>query len=137
MKEGDDIIHKARDMLLSDLRMFEQVRTTKWTIPNPGDSPFLSLIPKSVLEEMETQKLIRHAHNWAITTEYWNSCKSLVEFFNVIGVDDGLPQGYADNEGKNFKEFPTIFEAKDYPVHAWLTHPEAPFSMGFVDPPKD
>ena len=31
-KEGDSA-HKIRDMLLSDLRMFRQMRTTKWAEP--------------------------------------------------------------------------------------------------------
>jgi len=137
-EENKDNNNKIRDGLLSDLKMFGQMRTTKWVVPNPGEfSGFLKAIPKEILDEMETGKMIRHAHNWAITTDYWNSCKSLVDFFNIIGVDDGLPQGYAQNEGLNFKEFPTIFEAKDYPIHAWLTHPEAPFSCGFLEAPKD
>jgi len=71
--------------------------------------------------------MIRHAHNWAITTDYFNSCKSLVDFFDIIGVDDGLPQGYEANK-ENFEEFPTIIQAKNYPIHAWLTHPESPYT---------
>ena len=47
----------------------------------------------------------RHAHNWAITTECFNSFRSLKDFWNVLAVDDGLAQGYAENEGKEFKEF--------------------------------
>lgn len=90
-KAGDGV-HKIRDGLLSDLRMFSQMRTTVWKVENPGDfSPFLKLIPKEVLEKLTTDKLIRHAHNWAITTDYWNSCKSLNDFFTVLGIDDGLP----------------------------------------------
>lgn len=88
--------------------MFRQERTTKWTVEKPGDYSFLRHVPQEILTEMETAKMIRHAHNWAITTEYFNSCKSLVDFWDIIGVDDGLPQGYAENEGMNFKEFPTI-----------------------------
>lgn len=33
----------------------------------------------------------------------------------------------------NFKEFPTIIQAKEYPIHAWLTHPEAPFSRFYKE----
>jgi len=97
-----------RDGLLSDLKIFKQERTTKWTVENPGEKSFLRSIPKEILGEMTTAKMIRHAHNWAITTDYFNSCKSLVDFFDIVGVDDGLAQGYAENEGMNFKEFPTI-----------------------------
>ena len=66
-----------------------------------------------------------------ITCDFFNSCKSLTEFWNVLGKDDGQAQGYKDNEGKQFPEFLCIIEAKDFPIHAWLTHPEAPFGKFF------
>lgn len=46
---------------------------------------------------METEQLIRHAHGYAITVEHFKKCKSLVDFWDIIGVDDGLPQGYEQN----------------------------------------
>ena len=79
-----------RDGLLSDLKIFKQERTTKWTVESPGEKSFLRSIPKEILGEMTTAKMIRHAHNWAITTDYFNSCKSLEDFFDIVGVDDGL-----------------------------------------------
>lgn len=30
----------------------------------------------------------------------------------------------AEEECAHFEEFPVIIEAKDYPIHAWLPHPE-------------
>ena len=80
---------------------------------------------------MEAVDVQRHAHNWVITTEYFNSCKSLTEFFHVLGVDDGLPQDTKGFEGS--KEFPLIIEAKAHPIHAWLTHPENALMMFYGD----
>lgn len=71
--------------------MFRQERMTKWIVEKPGEYSFLRHIPQEILTEMTTAKMIRHAHNWAITSEYFNSCKSLVDFWDIIGVDDGLP----------------------------------------------
>ena len=83
--------HQKRDGLLADLKIFGQERTTVWKVDNPRELSFLRQIPQKVIEEMTKVNMIRHAHNWAITTDYFNSCKSLVEFFDIIGVDDGLP----------------------------------------------
>jgi len=74
----------------------------------------------------------RHAHNWAITTESFNSYRSLLDFWHVLAVDDGLPQGYPENH-KNEKEFPIILQSKTYPISAWLTHPECPFTKFHSD----
>jgi len=82
-----------------------------------------------MIETIKNQQLIRHAHNWAITSEFFNSCKSMGDFWDVLGVDDGLAQGHPGLEGKPpLPEFPCIIEAKNYQIHAWLTHPEAPFT---------
>lgn len=34
--------HALRDGLLSDLKMFRQLRTTKWAVPKPDEFSFLS-----------------------------------------------------------------------------------------------
>ena len=86
---------------------------------------------------METEQLIRHYHNWAVTSANFNACKSLVNFWDVIGVDDGLHQDHAENEGMCWEEFPTVIQAKNYPMHAWLTHPEEPFTTIFETPDHD
>lgn len=42
----------------------------------------------------------------------------------MIATDDGLSQGYKDNEGQNFEEFITAIQSKDYPIFGTLFHPE-------------
>jgi hypothetical protein len=84
---------------------------------------------------MSHETMQRHGHNWAITTECFTSFSSLRDFWNVLAVDDGLGQGYAENEGKDFKEFVIIVESKHYPIHSWLTHPEGALTpYYFLDP---
>ena len=80
-----------------------------------------------------------HYHNWAITTEFFNSCKALSEFWDVVAFDDGLPQGHAQNEGVVFKEFLLGIQSKKHPIHAWLTHPESGLTVGYteLDPTKE
>lgn len=72
-------------------------------------------------------------HNLVVTSEMFNSCRSLTNFFNVVGVDDGQPQGMPEEKCKGFKEFLVVIEAKDYPIHAWITHPESVLGVGFRD----
>lgn len=119
--------------------MFKQLRTTKWADVRLQDSPFLKQVPLEVLELMSTEPMQRHSHNWAITTECFNSFKALTDFWRILAVDDGLPQGYPENEGKDYQEFVIIVESKDHPVHAWLTHPEGALTpFYFLDPePND
>ena len=42
-----------------------------------------------------------------------------------------------EEECKDFKEFILIVEGKDYPIHAWLTHPEGVFTKLLVEPHED
>jgi len=48
-----------------------------------------------MLHSFKQEKVQMHYHNWAITTEFFNSCKALREFWDVVAIDDGLPQGHA------------------------------------------
>ena len=104
--------------------MFMQSRTTVWEIDNPQDSKMFSEVSKSTLEQMRTENLVYHAHNWAVTNDTFYASKSLTSFFKVIATDDGNHQGHSVNEGKKFCEFITVIEAKDYPIYGALFHPE-------------
>jgi hypothetical protein len=55
-------------------------------------SKFLNCIPLELLNLMQTETLTRHDHNFTIRLDYFQKCKSLCAFFNIIGTDDGLPQ---------------------------------------------
>jgi anthranilate/para-aminobenzoate synthase component II len=83
-----------------------------------------SEVSKSTLEQMRTENLVYHAHNWAVTNDTFYASKSLTSFFKVIATDDGNHQGHSVNEGKKFCEFITVIEAKDYPISGALFHPE-------------
>ena len=63
----------------------------KWIAENPEDYAVIKNIPSEILTAMQTSQMQRHAHNWAITTEFFNSCQSLLDFWHVLAVDDGLP----------------------------------------------
>jgi hypothetical protein len=105
---------------------------------NPHDASFLRRIPLELLQSFRQEKVQMHYHNWAVTTEFFNSCKHLNEFWDILAVDDGLPQGHSQNEGVVFKEFVLGIQAKNYPIHAWLTHPESGSTIGYTDPdPKN
>lgn len=82
---------------------------------------------------METSNMQRHAHNWAIPTDVFRSCKSLVDFWDVLAVDDGLSQGYVQNGDQSLPEFPIVLQSRHYPINAWLTHPECPFTKFYQD----
>ena len=60
-----------------------------------------SEVSKSTLEQMRTENLVYHAHNWAVTNDTFYASKSLTSFFKVIATDDGNHQGHSVNEGKN------------------------------------
>ena len=51
----------------------------------------------------------------------------------MLAVDDGLPQGYAQNESQSLPEFPIVLQSRQYPISAWLTHPECPFTKFYQD----
>ena len=65
--------HHNRDSLLADIKYFSQLRTTKWTVDNPGDFALTKEVPSEVLQAMASLKMQRHAHNWAIPTEVFRS----------------------------------------------------------------
>lgn len=77
-------------------------------------------------------KMQRHGHSWAITATRFNSCTSLSKFFTILGVDDGTPQGIVSDQ--LYAQFPVVIEAKNYPIQAWLTHPEAVLKDEYTEP---
>lgn len=78
-----------------------------------------------MFESMRTLPLQWHAHNYVVTTETFKANKALSEFFRVAATDDATPQGMPAQDCQNLQEFVLIVEANDYPIHGWLTHPEA------------
>jgi len=40
-----------------------------------------------------------------------------------------------EDDVKDFKEFPKIIQAKDYPISNWMIHPESLFSLFWRDTP--
>lgn len=79
---------------------------------------------RKFLQAMTTEKLQGHFHNWAVTTENFNSYHSLTDLFSIVAVDDASPQGLTEDQFRSLKEFVTIVEAKKHPIQAWQTHPE-------------
>lgn len=84
---------EIRDELLSDLKIFGTARTTIWKHQDVSSLPFFQKIPKEQLNHYAETPLNQHYHNWVVTTKSFNACKALPDFFHIVGVDDGLPQG--------------------------------------------
>lgn len=83
--------HKLWDTILSDLKIFQRFRTTKWQVEAPNELRFLREVPDEIIKAMSTQKLQKHFHNFAVTSANFKACNSLSNFFHVVAVDDGLP----------------------------------------------
>lgn len=127
---------KHRDDLLYDIRMFGVQRMTTWKT-GLSEIKCFNKFSQNAFDSYGPNKMQVHYHNWVITSEMFNSCRSLQETFNVVGVDDGLPQGIPEEQCTGFQEFVLVIEAKDHPIHAWLTHPESVLSVGYKDAEPD
>ena len=136
--KGTSMIEKW-DGVLSDLKIFSQLRRTKWLVEKPEDFSFLKRLPVELLHSMHEEKVQMHYHNWAVTREFFDSTKSLTDFWDVLAVDDGLHHGDGQAEADPFKEFVLVIQSKKHPIHAWLTHPENALANALmeVDPSKE
>ena len=85
-------VNNMRDSLLSDVKIFNENRTTIWEVDQPQQQTRLfKHVSPLVLESMRSEKLVFHCHNWAITKNDFNESLSLNTFFNLVSTDDGLP----------------------------------------------
>lgn len=88
--------------------MMAMLRTLKWTVSNPEQYPCCKRIPKPLLDMMVAEKTQFHYHFWAVKSKCFYSCQPLVDFFEVIAIDDGLPQGLPAELCVGFEEFPVL-----------------------------
>ena len=71
---------------------------------------------QEIIEKMATEKNVIHFHKWGFHLEDFKSSKEFTNFFKLISID-------TVTEG-NGLQYPTSYEAYNYPIFCVLYHPE-------------
>ena len=76
--------------------------------------------PQSLLEQMESEDLLLHAHNWVVKTDLYKERPQVADFFEILATDE--------HEGE---EFVIAAQGRKYPMYAIMHHPETQNSRSF------
>lgn len=116
--QGFELIHylanEDRKDTLSDVKIYGESRPMKSQVDSLAkDSSLFEAFPEELLEMMQTENLLLHAHDWVVKTDTYRESKELRDFFHILATDF-----------EHGQEFVVAVEGQHYPVSGVMFHPE-------------